>query len=446
MDSERTMGTVKKQSLHPDHSRTAMILTHPGGQQLVFGLDWTPLVGINPHKQGIKQSRALRATHFVIAGVGARSLGMTRLKSKQAGRKSRMHSAAAHYAQKHSAGAFACLIPFEGHGCWMVASHAGAVLSNTDRWFSDLNAAYEAIEPIQTRFPFLQIQTEPTLTDQAMPSWLLEQLSPLSRLQPVKRLRKYFLIAIFLFSILGCIGIYSQKYLIHTSDMTRQEAPDARHEWQRALRRLDSQIPIHHYQSLLELTRTWHDVPVHPAGWKLRNIECEAAMPAWKCAAHFDRQHKFSLNSDLERHLPAQWIMHASPLESASWIWQVPHRQAPHDWVVASEPEDWMSYLQRISLAFDHIRIGTGAVLGVQAPLDSQGRVIPMPTELPIWRYRSFALKGPMRSVVMLEGLKVPVRWRRARLEIGSFSGQGPASHSALNLELTGELFETSKP
>jgi hypothetical protein len=51
--------------------------------------------------------------------------------------------------------------------------------------------------------------------------------------------------------------------------------------------------------------------------------------------------------------------------------------------------------------------------------------------------------KGPLRSVVMLDGMHVPIRWRRATLELGSLSGQGVASSSALTLELTGELFET---
>lgn len=433
-------------SFRLDPSRTAMILTHPDGQQLVFGLDWSPLVGMNLQRQSLKQSRTLRASHFVIGGVGARSLGMTRLKAGQYGRKSRLHSAAAHFSQRYPEGAFACLIPFEGHGCWMVACHAGAVLSNTDRWFADLNAAYEAIEPIRNRFPFLQVHTESTLTAQSMPSWLLEKLTVSTRLQPVKRISRAIWRTVPIMLTLGCAGFLLRNELRMTEPIVQQESPDANELWQASLNNLSRQIPIHSYQNLSAMIQTWNEVPVQPAGWKLRDIQCEANVQLWKCVAHFDRKHKFSLNQDLERYKPAQWKMQAFPLESASWLWQVPHLQAEHDWTISSKPDDWMSYLQRIGMAFEHIQVGSGSLLSVQAPLDLQGRPIPRPEALPVWRYRSLVFKGPLRSIVMLEGLTVPVRWRRVRLEIGSPSGRVSGSNSSLNLELTGELFEATNP
>ena len=434
------------QSFRLDPSRTAMILTLPGGQQLVFGLDWSPLVGMNLRKQGLKQSRALRATHYVIAGVGAKTLGLTRLKSDQGGRKLRLHSAAAHYAQRFPEGAYACLIPFENQGCWMVASHAGAILSNTDRWFSDLNAAYEAIEPIQKRFPLLQVQTEPILSEQNVPSWLLEKLTFDSRLQPVKRLSELIIRIVIIVLTLLCGGLYSAKDWWMTKPVLPIQAIDASELWRSTLQNLSGHIPIHSYQDLTEVMQTWNQVPVQPAGWKLKDILCEASSRMWNCTAHFDRQHKFSLNKDLELHVPANWSMQAFPLESASWVWQIPSGRSAHDWTSPPKSDDWMSYLQRIGMGFEHIQVGSGAALIVQPPSDAQGRPVPKPESLPKWRYRSLVVKGPLRSAALLEDLMVPVRWRRARLEISSPSGKVSASSSALNLELTGEIFEATHP
>lgn len=105
-----------------------------------------------------------------------------------------------------------------------------------------------------------------------------------------------------------------------------------------------------------------------------------------------------------------------------------------------------MTHLQRIGLAFEHIQVGSGVLLPLALPVDVRGNAIAAPSVMPVWRHRSLFLKGPLRSLVMLENMKVPIRWRRVTLELGSLSGQSVASSSALTLELTGELFETRAP
>ena len=440
MTSEQAM---TKPSLKLDPSRTAIMLTGPTGQDLVFGLDWSPLVGINSKGQGLMRCRALRATHFVIVGAGAMALGTTRLNVTQYDKKTVLYSAAAHFARRFPTGAFGCLIPFEGHGCWMVASHAGVVLANTDRWFADLEEAIEAMEPIRTRFPALQVLTESTLTTQFMPPWLLENLSSETRLQPARHLGSLVKRYLLLLVVLGGLIFCGQQYFFYEKKTQRTEVPDAVQLWRQTLGKLSEQIPIHSEHSVKSVTQTWHQVPVRPVGWKLRNIHCEAGEHDWQCAAHFDRQHKFSLNQDLEYFKPAAWIMRVTPLESAAWLWRVPFLRVSHDWTIPAKDHDWMTHLQRIGLAFEHIQVGTGAVLPLASPVDARGHSISPPTEIPVWRHRSLFFKGPLRSVVMLDGMHVPIRWRRATLELGSLSGQGVASSSALTLELTGELFET---
>jgi hypothetical protein len=426
-----------------DPSRTAILLSGPAGQSFVFGLDWSPLVGANPKGQGLMRARALRATHFVMVGTGAMAVGTTRLTIVQQGKKVALYSAAAHFAQRYPTGAFGCLIPFEGQGCWMVASHAGVVLANTDRWFADLAEALEAMAPIRARFPALQVLTESTLTTQSMPTWLLENLSSESRLQPARHLSRMLKRNLLLLVVLGGLSVCVHRYCFSEQPIEYIEQPDALQMWRQALQKRSETISIHPEQSVTSVTQTWHQVPVRPVGWKLRNIHCEAGEHAWQCAAHFDRQHKFSLNQDLENIKPSAWTMRVTPLESAAWVWHVPYQPVPHDWTIPAKNHDWMTHLQRIGLAFEQIQVGSGAVLPLAPPVDARGQAIARPSALPVWHHRSLFLKGPLRSLVMLNGMQVPIRWRRASLELGTLSGQGAASSSALTLELTGEIFET---
>lgn len=443
MTGEQAMTNL---SLKLDPSRTAMMLSGPAGQSLVFGLEWSPLVGTNPKGQGLMRCRALRATHFVIVGKGAMALGITRLNVEQQSKKTVLYSAAAHFAQRFPTGAFGCLIPFEGQGCWMVASHAGVVLANTDRWFADLGDALEAMELIRSRFPALQVLTESTLTAQSMPTWLYENQSSEARLQPARRFGGLLRRSLLLIVVLGGLGLCTYRYFFYEKQMQVTEEPDAVQLWRHALQKLSVQIPIHPENSLTNVTQTWHQVPVRPVGWKLRNIHCDAGEHTWQCAAHFDRQHKFSLNQDLEYLKPAAWTMRVTPLESAAWLWRVPFQRVSHDWTTPAKDHDWMTHLQRIGLAFEHIQVGSGVLLPLALPVDVRGNAIAAPSVMPVWRHRSLFLKGPLRSLVMLENMKVPIRWRRVTLELGSLSGQSVASSSALTLELTGELFETRAP
>ena len=169
-------------SLQADGARA---LANGAGHQLVFGLDWVPMVGGNPRRLAVGRARALGATHFVLAGNQAVSLGFVRLARKAQGAGRRLHSAAALFAGRNPEGAAGCLACIEPHGVWVVATHAGTVLAGTDRWFRDLESAHEALDAVRKRFPALRLQVEPGCAEGSLPSWLAGIPADPSRLQRV---------------------------------------------------------------------------------------------------------------------------------------------------------------------------------------------------------------------------------------------------------------------
>ena len=106
------------------------------------------------------------------------------------------------------------------------------------------------------------------------------------------------------------------------------------------------------------------------------------------------------------------------------------------------EREDWMNYLQEVSPAFESIQVGAPARLAITAPVDGQGVPLARPDALVSWQKRSVAIKGPMRSIAALSGLKTSMHWRTLSLSVDAMSGVGIA-RSQLVVQLIGDLFET---
>ena len=109
----------------------SLILTLPGAA-LVFGMDWFPLVGTRPLKQGRRIARRHRATHMVCAGDAAAAVGIMALpRARVAGAKP-LFSAGQNLARLFPSGTFMMLLELNQDGYWLVAVHGGAVVARTD--------------------------------------------------------------------------------------------------------------------------------------------------------------------------------------------------------------------------------------------------------------------------------------------------------------------------
>jgi hypothetical protein len=423
-------------------ARDVRVRKHVSGQFVVFGMDWSPLVGGEPERLGLQRAHALGATHYVLSGAHSTVVGAVRLDRTASQHKESLHSAAAIFSRKFAVGAIAYLLPDSDGSYWMIACHAGSVLSHTDRWYESEPAALVALEQIRSRFPTLQVQIEPPVAGQSLPLWLSETLCSQSRLQSVKSFRHLVRGPI---NVLACLMIAASiAYGVLSEDKTalQLEAQDTRSLWRETLLERSRQHTVHAYPHLNALTQTWQHIPLRPVGWSLRKIQCESVHFDWHCAAHFSRQHRWALNQHLERFKPEGWTMQFTPLDEAAFVWRVGQAASTLDLSEHWMRYDWMSYLQNIGAVFEHIQVGGSSRISIQAPVDGQGHALPIPADVPDWKQRTLVLKGPLRSLPALNALHMPVRWRHANLEVDRAHGLG-TTRSALSLELVGDMFES---
>ena len=418
---------------------------HASGAKIIFGLDWSPLIGGHPERQGRQRARAMDASHFVLAG-GSHgcALGIIRMTDKLDKDSPRIHSAAALFSKSFPHGAQACLMTMKDGACWMLVSHAGAVLSHTDRWYADSSLAIEALEPIRLRFPSLQLQHASMAGEQDWPAWLIGTPSEDSVL---KRLRysgagsqKWFYLML---SVLVTAGATGYQFFYKMDQTVDDATLNTEHAWRQALREQSQHTVWHSYSQLNSVIHSWMRIPLLPMGWQLTKVQCESNSRDWNCSARFIRQHRLAMNTHLEQVKPPGWKTDFSPLEDAAFVWRVEAGTSTLDLEQPWMRMDWMSYLQRISSAYEHIQIGQSVLYPLKSPLDLDGQPLTKLSAFPAWTQRTLVLKGPLRSLSSLAGFYMPVHWRRVVLHIDRHAVQS-INRSVLTFELIGDMFESS--
>ncbi len=418
-----------------------VVVRNAFGQPVIFGMDWSAVVGGQAAKLARKRASLARATHYLLIGAPAMTVGCVQLERQYFAQSCGIYSAAALFAVAYPSAAVACVVRFEEGGCWMVASHSGSIISATDRWFANSQAALEALNAIRLRFPNLVVHEEFVANSMRLPVWLNEKCSEHARLSAhqAARLGSGFRATALVLIIAISLWI---KLVAQRSDegaAVTQAHPSQR--WLEAIGQFSQQHPVHAFADLMQVMAAWRRVPFDPAGWQLLRVQCEPVAIDWSCAAHYRRQHRFALNQHLQAVKPSEWEFHAVALDRAILTWSLVRAAQTLDFSQEPLRVDWMTSLQRLSPMFEHIQLGLAAKLSINAPVDSQGRVFERPADLPNWQKRSLALKGPLRAMTALQELTAPVRWRSATLEVGNISGQD-LTRSALVVQLIGDLFE----
>jgi hypothetical protein len=427
---------------HPTYTRAkTVVVRNSFGQPVIFGMDWTAIVGGQPLKLARKHARQVRATHFLVVGAPAMTVGCAQLDKQYFAQSCGIYSAAALFSVAYPSAAVACVVRFEEGGCWMVASHSGSIMSETDRWFVDANAALAALGEIRRRFPHLVVHEGLIASSSQLPAWLNDKCSEQARVlvHPSARVRVKSRAVVLLLIVV--VGLWVKGFDPRSDHDATTTQMHPNQPWLDVIGRYSQQHPVHEFSDLMRVMAAWRRVPFDPAGWQLLRVQCEPVFFDWSCAAHYRRQHRFALNQQLEAVKPDEWQFHAVALDRAMLTWNLLRAAQPFNWAQEPLRIDWMTSLQRLSPLFEHIQLGLSSKLSMSPPLDAQGRPLERPANLPNWHQRSLALKGPLRTLTALQTLTVPVRWRSATLEVGNISGQ-ELTRSVLVVQLIGDLFE----
>lgn len=429
----------------------SLIMRHPQGVCLVFGLDWLPIVGGEPEKLALRRARSLNATHFLVLGEPGAVVGCSaiqfeadRTKSLGGERARRLYSAAALFAMKYPIGIVAGIYHLPASGYWMVAVNAGRVLAQTDRWFATLDQADAAMAALGDRFPNLQAMPLEMLTEAALPDWAREAPQERVRLKRLSMTSVFWTrFSFFAFFVASSFGIWA--LLSPAPVPLAQSAEHADTQWKAVMDRFATSHPIHHPTHMFQVLNAWKKTPLQPGGWRLNQVLCESSNLDWHCAARYQRFKKLARSEQLDAAKPEGWHIELIDMDHAVLRWQVLGAASLFEPLSPAIPlKEWMSYLQGVTPVFDSIQIGTGTQIILPAPLDEQGMAFDRPAYIKPLKRRSIAIKGPLRSMVALKGLSVPVRWRSVHLEVGTPRGRGISS-SGLMVHLLGEVFEISE-
>ncbi len=432
-----------------DQSGT-LLWSRADGVEVVFGLDWSPLVGGEPSVLGRRRARALRATHYLVMGDLAAVVGcgvvpkrnrQDQHKNRVSGR--RLHAAAAMFASAHSEGVIAAVYAMAPRGYWLVAVNAGLILAQTDRWYAEREEVDSVLFALKARFPSMHIMKTDVLDEESPPEWMTRHSSIRTQLQSLvhpgwKGTR--------LMSLMLVVGVVVWIMTDRGSDRPvelPQEQPDML--WRQIYADFSRNHPVHHPDQIFKVVSTWHQAPLNPGGWKLKQIMCEPMAMDWYCAARYQRRKMLALSEKLDAVKPQGWTAEFIDLDHGILRWQVLAAASAFEPVPASIPmKEWISYLQSMTPVFEAIQIGTGTSVSFAAPVGRQGMILERPPFIKPLKRRTISIKGPMRSISTLRGLTIPVRWRGLQLDIGQPTGQG-IRRSELTVSLTGEIFEISE-
>ena len=409
--------------------------------RFLFGLQWTPLVGGRPSQIGRERARVLNASHYLIRGEPGAVLGYASISAAKKQRIYPLYSAAMHYVCTQPTGTVACVLPHREFGFWVVAAHEGTVLVQSDKWFASLEQAQELLNALTARFPQLTVCWLPTFEATTPPDWLCVRPDSQSRLSTLERPATFKLsFALGLLTLLIGLVYYSSKDSVNDSF---ESGPSASALWGEAMQRVASTYPLHTAVHIARVVEYWRQAPLRVAGWKLKRIQCEPKGLEWRCLARYQREHRLALNKGLEANTPVGWSFLPFDLDHALLTWTVHDAASLFDLTLVHEREDWMSYLQQITPIFEIVQVGVATRLAIAAPLSGQGAPLERPSAIPVWQKRSLSLKGPLRSVAALSGLRVPLHWKNLSLSVDVRSGHGIA-RSQLVVQFEGDLFETS--
>lgn len=422
--------------------RTSAWRPMPGADSptLVFGMDWAPLMGSDPHAQARRRARAARATHHVVAAGHVGAAGWVRLPRHV--RRHNLHAAALAYARLHPGGPAAGVFNLPDGRAWVVAVQAGAVLPDGDRLCADAGEAERHCATLAGRHPGLAAARLDLaeLAAARAPSTRLVELGGRWRSLPLP-LRVMPVLLAAAYTVQHGPQIWNRL----AGGKPAVPAVDPVEAWRQALQGAASALVVHTGSDTAAVLHGLRRLPLGLRGWALRRAVCEASQDGWTCSASYLRRSRGASNAGLAQALPPGWQASFKPLDEAVLAWRVPaggSRLDPQAVPSALFTDtDYASRLQAVRPAFIQIGLGAAMPLAVPMPRDERGVPLARPASLPELQRRPISVHGPLRSLALLARQPPPGAWRQLVLEIAPDQRAGLDS-SRLIARLQGVLYE----
>lgn len=426
----------------------SLVLVLPSST-LVFGMEWLPLLDARAQRQGLRLARQHKATHMVLAGDSAGSVGVAALKSAGLRRKSHLYSAAQNVAQLFPVGAVALLLKLEQVGYWLVAVHEGAVVARTDRIYPQCTDAQPVLAELRQAYPHLLVLGEPQAPELPSLAQIEAASSTQGRLQVLNRWASMLPWPVqgFVLALVLVLLVPRLAPLLRAAPKAPAPvaATDLRQAWRLAAEKALQDRIVHGVQGTRVLLDTLYELPVHVEGWVLLQAECAAQRGDWRCQANYERRSAQASNLGFLAVAPGHWTVDFASMDRAQPAWTISAHGAPllvaRLRTSAHHERDLFSALQDIKPAFSQMQIGKPTPLPVPAPTDEQGRPLPWPSGMHRYLSRPVQLSGPLRSGGLLLPHTASMYWHKVMLAVRKVDQPG-LKNSGLSLSLQGVLYE----
>lgn len=413
---------------------------------LVFGLHWVPLITGPASRAAYQMARRHRASHMVVAGESARSVGLAAERGRG---QEALHSAAQNVARLYASGTVALLLELQPACYWLVAVHEGAVVARTDRLYSCQDEAAAVLDELKQAYPQLQVlgagkvAALPTLPIIAAASDAQTQLVKVKRWNPVFPAPvQWFALALILVFVIPRLWTVLRPARATAVPVAAVDPVSA---WQQALSGATRHVTVHGVQGTQLLLNSLYTVPVRLAGWELVDVNCVARPQAWRCLARYDRRDAKASNEHFLALAASPWSIEFESIDRAHAVWVLPVAALPlavHVLKTSTDNERHLfSSLQSIRTVFTQMQWGKPMAVKVEPPRDEQNRVIERPAHIPGYLTRPVQIQGPLRSASLLLPYTESLSWKQVLLSVHK-SDSASLTRSRLNVSFQGDLYE----
>lgn len=420
------------------------------GAELVFGLDWLPLVGADPVRLARERVRRQGATHSVMSGSAGAAVGLAWLKTGR-GRHGSLCSGAQVFALLHPRGTVATILNLGVHGWCALAAHEGAILARSDKVYTDRALAEGTLEDIRQAYPSICV-LDTMARGSCLESLAEAAVDPIAeharlRLAPRTWWRRPLLWVVL---ALGAAVLGPRLMVMYSAAAdTALEAPDLDLAWSQAQAAVVRSHRLHGEAGTRAVLEGFYTLPVRLAGWRLVQADCAKHAVQWVCKAEYTRVATTADNQGLLRAARPDWRLEFPTMDRAWAHWSSGLASLALDSHALPGPADhdkyWISALQAIRSAFTSVRVESSRALMVQAPLGADRQALPRPEHLRRYSTRNVHFIGPLRAANLLIPLAAHIAWTRAVLSVADPSARGQVS-SPINLTLDGVLYEMEDP
>lgn len=431
----------------------------PDGTCFVAGLTWKVLLGQNPEKMALTESKKAKATHYVYSDKSG-NVGYTKFKAVD--KSTKYVSMARLFAASNPSSTVFLALTVNEQQTWVCAVSNGSVLTGYDVVTSDHGEVEKLRGAIAQRFSealfwgdVSGIDLEPSFNWES----LTDSLGNPARVNSATLRTHNGGLSAFVSSIpkpviwvvsLSVVGFIGTKFVvpmvkkyIHSKEVVVVEDPEML--WKQALEDHFKLLKVSGPGSLKQLASSVEGIPTLIAGWRLQNMNCAWTVKAWKCSAKYLSSSRHQTNDAFNSEKPTDWTLAWDFLNGVTASFDIP--------VVASQLEQktmrTLSYQQlttasQIQAVRPFLNEGSRVLekfspIKIVPPKFAKGEPVPLPAPLKLPLVASLNLVTPLRTISIMDWSD-EVSWHKAAISFNLKKIPGK-NDSFVMVDLSGEIY-----